>query len=161
MEDLRVRASSPNIVATLPTTNRAVIGVKRLKDSAVPWGLAVSGMSNQLVLFDVRFPRQPLFELHGHVNTYHTSLALATSPDDTVLLAGGSDRRLRAWSTVTGERIQPPASAGRRNALTMEYRHYVQHIDVSEDLTLRVASAGDVLRFLPPRDTPRGRVKVG
>ena len=47
MEDLRVQSRMPNVVA-MAANRRAVIGVKRLKDSAVPWGLMVSAMDDQV-----------------------------------------------------------------------------------------------------------------
>lgn len=154
LEDLRTpnRVATPNIIATLPA-GKAVVAVKRLKDSAVPWGLAVSGLCNQLLIFDVRYACQPLLELSGHVNSYHTTLAMATSPDDTVVFAGGSDHRLRAWSTVTGEQLRPPPN-DRRSVLSMSYRHLVEHVDIAEDLTVRVAAAGDILRFAPHHAHP-------
>lgn len=155
LEDLRTYTRGPNVVASLPA-GRAVNGVRRLKDSAVPWGLAVSGLTNQLAIFDVRFARRPLLEMQGHVNSYHSELAFSTSPDDTVVIAGQSDRRLRAWSTITGEQLKPPPDQ-RRSAFSMEFPYLVQHVDVAEDLTLRVAAAGDVLRFLPQREPRRRR----
>lgn len=145
MEDLRTAAGKPNVVTSLPR-GRAVTGVKRLKDSAVPWGLVASGLENQLMIYDLRFPKTPMREISDHVNSFHTTLGMTTSPDDTVVFHGGSDKRLRAWSTVTGDRIVPSSSC-RRGVLSMEYRYLVEHIDVSEDLTVRVASAGDILRF--------------
>ena len=47
LEDLRAQSKIPNVVAAT-AAGRAVIGVKRLKDSAVPWGLAVSAMDDQV-----------------------------------------------------------------------------------------------------------------
>lgn len=144
LEDLRV-ARQTSSLATLPR-GKAVTAVKRLSDSAVPFGILAAGLDHQLVLFDARFSRSPLRTFKGHVNVYHTNLAVTTSPDDTVVLAGGSDRRLRAWNTVTGEQIQP-ANRHRRNVLNMDYRYNVKHVDVDENWNVRVASAGDVLRF--------------
>lgn len=147
LEDLRTAPGKPNVVTALPR-GRAVAGVKRLQDSAVPWGLLASGLENQLCIFDLRFPKQPLRELPQHVNSYHTSLAMSTSPDDTIVFHGGSDRRLRGWSTVTGERLLP-TSKGRLGLLSMDYRYLVEHIDISDDLAVRVAAAGDILQFEP------------
>lgn len=144
LEDLRV-ARQTSSLATLPR-GKAVTSVQRLKDSAVPFGLLASGLDNQLVLFDARFSRAPLRTFKGHVNTFHTNMAVTTSPDDTVVLAGGSDHRLRAWSTVTGEPIAP-ANNHRRNVLAMEYRYHIRHVDIDDEWNVRVASAGDVLRF--------------
>ena len=45
LEDLRVQSTTPNVVASA-ADGRAVIGVKRLKDSVVPWGLVVSAMDD-------------------------------------------------------------------------------------------------------------------
>ena len=47
LEDLRVQSRMRCVVA-LAANRRAVIGVKRLKDSAVPWGLVVSAMDDQV-----------------------------------------------------------------------------------------------------------------
>ena len=47
LEDLRAQSRIPNVVAST-AEGRAVIGVKRLKDSAVPWGLVVSAMDDQV-----------------------------------------------------------------------------------------------------------------
>ena len=47
LEDLRVQSTTPNVVAST-VEGRPVIGVKRLKDSAVPWGLVVSAMDDQV-----------------------------------------------------------------------------------------------------------------
>ncbi|KAL1405348.1 hypothetical protein Q8F55_008979 [Vanrija albida] len=151
VEDLRAAGRGHgSTLATMPA-GKAVIGVQRLKDSAVPWGLLVSAMNHQLYIYDIRFAASPLRTLPGHTNLYHTNLALTTAPDDTVVFAGGSDHRLRAWSTLTGELLTPPAPRHRRNALAMDFRHLVEHVDIAPDLTLRVASAGDILRFAPHR----------
>ena len=47
LEDLRVDQRTWNKIATT-SRGKAVVGVKRLKDSAVPWGIAVSGMSDDV-----------------------------------------------------------------------------------------------------------------
>lgn len=145
MEDLRTPSGKPNIITTLPR-GRAVTGIKRLQDSAVPWGLLASGLDNQLVIYDLRFPKQPLRELADHVNVFHTTLGMATSPDDTVVFHGGCDKRLRAWSTVTGERIRSTTTS-RTGLLNMEYWCLVEHIDVADDLTVRVGLGEEVARY--------------
>jgi WD repeat-containing protein 21A len=84
----------PNVVAAMPG-RKAIVGVKRLKDSAVPWGLAASAMGDevgvawtqcpfwanltgQMLIFDVRFGREPLHRLEGHVNNFHQNLVSVT-----------------------------------------------------------------------------------
>lgn len=47
LDDLRVQSGLQTVVAKMPK-GKAVIGVKRLKDSAVPWGLVASGMENDV-----------------------------------------------------------------------------------------------------------------
>ncbi|WVQ94155.1 hypothetical protein IAU59_001233 [Kwoniella sp. CBS 9459] len=111
LEDLRTPSTPStamqNVVAG--TMNRkAIVGVKRLDDAAVPWGLVVSGMSHELMLFDIRFNARPLRQFEGHFSTFHTQMGMATSPDDKVLFAAGTDRRIRAWSTLSGDPILPP-----------------------------------------------------
>ncbi|WOO85668.1 uncharacterized protein LOC62_07G009163 [Vanrija pseudolonga] len=151
LEDLRSPPRHHSTSIAFMPGGKAVIGVKKLKDSAVPWGMLASAMGNQLYIYDTRFAAQPLRTLPGHVNTYHFNLALSTAPDDTVVFAGGGDHRLRAWSTLTGEPLKPVLPRHRRNALTIEYRHLVEHVDIAADLTLRVASGPDILRFAPHR----------
>ncbi|OCF41022.1 hypothetical protein I317_05133 [Kwoniella heveanensis CBS 569] len=83
LEDLRTAPPASlfmqNVVAATQN-EKAIVGVKRLDDAAVPWGLVVGGLGHE---------------------------GMATSPDDKVLFASGSDRRVRAWSTLTGETIFP------------------------------------------------------
>lgn len=164
LEDLRSPPRHHSTTIAIMPGGKAVTGVRKLKDSAVPWGMLASAMGNQvstaqrrvthppqLYIYDTRFAAQPLRTLPGHVNTYHFNLALSTTPDDTVVFAGGGDHRLRAWSTLTGEPLKPVLPRHRRNALTIEYRHLVEHVDIAADLTLRVASGPDILRFAPHR----------
>jgi WD repeat-containing protein 21A len=47
LEDLRIAPGIPNVVAAMPG-RKAIVGVKRLKDSAVPWGLAASAMGDEV-----------------------------------------------------------------------------------------------------------------
>lgn len=145
LDDLRTPQGRASSVGSMPR-GRAVTGLKRLDDAAVPYGLIAAGMHHQLVLYDVRFSSKPMRELVGHNNPYQPNLGFATSPDDTVVFVGGFDNRLRAWSTVTGERVLP-RNKDKRNALAFEFKHPVEHIDVSPSLTVRTANAGDILRF--------------
>lgn len=45
--DLRMKGADTTPIAKL-TRGKAVVGIKRLKDSAVPYGLVASGMSNEV-----------------------------------------------------------------------------------------------------------------
>lgn len=54
LEDLRIRGGRTKALAKLDR-GKAVVGLKRLKDSAVPYGLVASGMSNE-----VRHSHDPL-----------------------------------------------------------------------------------------------------
>lgn len=47
LEDLRVRPEHHDSIAST-RKGKAVVGVKRLKDSSVPWGMVVSGMSHEV-----------------------------------------------------------------------------------------------------------------
>lgn len=145
LDDLRTPQGRASLIGTLPR-GRAVTGLQRLSDTAVPYGLVVAGMDHQIVLFDIRFSSAPMREMLGHINPYQPTLGFATSPDDTVVFAGGFDHRLRAWSTVTGEQIRP-ANDDKRNALAFRFKELVEHVDVSPSLTVRTGNAGDILRF--------------
>jgi WD repeat-containing protein 21A len=102
LEDLRVTSRQINRVGgTLK--QKAVVGVRRLSASAVPWGLIVSGLSDevcfnlsflpsfvlrlrhpvaltwpqadgQLLIYDIRFSNSPLNTCPGHINKYHDRL---------------------------------------------------------------------------------------
>ncbi|GMK58741.1 hypothetical protein CspeluHIS016_0601830 [Cutaneotrichosporon spelunceum] len=145
VDDLRTPQNKTLTVGMMPT-RRLITGLRRLDDAAVPYGLAAAGLDSQLVLFDVRFSSRPLRVFEGHVNPSIPTLGFATSPDDTVVFASGSDHRLRAWDTVTGEMLQARDS-DRKNALAYNFKHLVEHIDVSPNLTVRAASADDIVRF--------------
>ena len=49
LEDLRIRPRVQNVL-TRTLKGKAVVGVKKMKEALVPWGLAVSGMSNEVSL---------------------------------------------------------------------------------------------------------------
>ncbi|TXT12411.1 uncharacterized protein COLE_02821 [Cutaneotrichosporon oleaginosum] len=133
VDDLRTGQSRSSVVGTMPH-KRLVTGLRRLSDSAVPYGLVAAGLT------------QPLREFAGHFNPSIPTMGFTTSPDDTVVFAGGSDHRLRAWDIITGEMLQP-RNSDRRNALAFKFNHLIEHIDVSPNLTVRTANAGDILRF--------------
>ncbi|WWC90187.1 uncharacterized protein L201_005120 [Kwoniella dendrophila CBS 6074] len=165
LEDLRTSSRTQNIVAST-IKGKAVVGVKRLSDSAVPWGLVVSGMSHEMLLFDVRYGDKPLRAFEGHFNTFHTSVALTTSPNDKTLFASSSDRRIKAWSIITGDPLLPPTSVESTSSLTTGwdtnkneeevevdnplnrvFSHRVSHLDVNDELGLDVVVRGDLYRF--------------
>ncbi|KAK4685172.1 hypothetical protein P7C73_g4980, partial [Tremellales sp. Uapishka_1] len=148
LDDLRVKGRRDDTIAQLPGS-KAVVGVKRLKDSAVPWGLLASGMSDQLMIFDIRFAKQPLRCLKGHVNSFHSDLGLATTPTDSHVLAAGSDDVVRAWSTQTGEPMSAAeGSSGEDHLLGMTFPSRVRCIQVREDdMGVDVAYGGTFVRF--------------
>ncbi|WWD22685.1 hypothetical protein CI109_107178 [Kwoniella shandongensis] len=150
LEDLRISSRIQNVVASTQR-GKAVVGVKRLSDAAVPWGLAVSGMGDEMLLFDVRFGDRPLRTLQGHVNSFHTVVSMATSQDDRFLFASGSDRRIRCWSTVTGETISPPSAPADGNdldnPLVRTFNQKISAMSVRDDLGLDVVVRGELMRF--------------
>ncbi|WVR03048.1 hypothetical protein IAU60_000037 [Kwoniella sp. DSM 27419] len=168
LEDLRIQpvhASGQNIVAST-TKGKAVVGVKRLDDAAVPWGLIMSGLSHEMQLFDIRYGNKPLWYFNGHFNTFHTSVGLATSPNDKHLFASGSDNRVRGWNILTGDQLVPSLPPhedktlrareeeeesflehGEANPLWRTFNHRISALTVREDLGLDVVERGDLLRF--------------
>lgn len=95
LEDLRVTSRQINRVGGT-VKQKAVVGVRRLSDSAVPWGLVVSGLSDevslgwilhtrlradaQLLIYDIRFSSAPLHSCSGHINKYHDRLVCPHRP---------------------------------------------------------------------------------
>ncbi|WRT63215.1 uncharacterized protein IL334_000118 [Kwoniella shivajii] len=153
LEDLRTNPRNPNVVART-VKGKAVVEVKRLSDAAVPWGVIVSGMSHEMLLFDVRYGSEPLKVFKGHFNTFHSSVALATTSDDKLLFASSSDRRIRAWSTLTGEPVLPPLSnewelhdEHAKNPLNKVFEHRITHLDINDELGLDAVVRGDLYRF--------------
>ena len=47
LEDLRVRPKMPNVIART-LKGKAVVGVMKMNEGVVPWGLAVTAMSNEV-----------------------------------------------------------------------------------------------------------------
>ncbi|WVO15980.1 hypothetical protein L204_103645 [Cryptococcus depauperatus] len=168
LEDLREKSRMPNVVGQT-IVKKAVVGVKRIDDGAVPWGLIVSGMEDELLLYDIRFSNLPLLSFDGHVNNYQTDVGLALSPTNAHIFSSGSDNRIRAWSTLTGQPIAPtlpsdghewpstntyPVHNGvescrqPRNPLTMAFDRKVSHLVVNEDLGLDGVVGGELIRFI-------------
>ncbi|KAK6904712.1 hypothetical protein I203_105528 [Kwoniella mangroviensis CBS 8507] len=160
LEDLRTSPRNSNIVAST-MRGKAVVGVKRIQDSAVPWGVVVSGMSHEMLLFDARFGDKPLRTFEGHFNTFHSNVALTTSPDDKTLFSSTSDRRIKAWSVISGDSLMPtnsPATSSLSpswddeplsddNPLSKVYEQRVSHLDINDELGLDVVVRGDLYRY--------------
>ncbi|WVQ64312.1 uncharacterized protein L199_002474 [Kwoniella botswanensis] len=160
LEDLRTSPRNSNIVAST-MRGKAVVGVKRLQDSAVPWGVVVSGMSHEMLLFDARFGDKPLRVFEGHFNTFHSNVALAASPDDKTLFSSTSDRRIKAWSVISGDPLMPTTSPATSslspgwdneplsddNPLNKVYEQRVSHLDINDELGLDVVVRGDLYRY--------------
>lgn len=107
LDDQRVWGNAARRTLFRLTADKAVVGVKRLEDGAVPWGVLVSAMKHELAIFDARYGGRPLMELDGHINHFLSGLGLCTTPDDRFVFAAGSDRMIRAWSTLDGKRVEP------------------------------------------------------
>lgn len=80
-----------------------------------------------MLLFDVRFPSQPLHFLEGHQNAAYTDLGWATSASDRFLFAAATqtkgdappDHTVNAWNLRTGQRLCPP-KAGEAGAMVQK-----------------------------------------
>ena len=80
---------------------------------------------------------------------------LATSSDDEIIYAAGSDCRIRAWSTVTGDRIVSIHETARTtewdakpSPLLTVFPDKVQVLEVREDFGLDVAVDGWIERYV-------------
>ncbi|AFR92625.1 WD repeat-containing protein 21A [Cryptococcus neoformans C23] len=149
-EDLRVKPKSPVVVGGT-RGRKAVVNVKRVQDGAVPWGLIVSGMGDELLLYDVRFSDKPLHTFQGHINNYQTQVSTALSPSGTHLFASGSDNRIRAYSLLTGSPLTPwpedEYHQQEENPLVKEFEDKITGLSVRDDLGLDVVVKGQLLRF--------------
>ena len=80
-----------------------------------------------MLLFDVRFPSQPLHFLEGHQNAAYTDLGWAFSSSDRFLFAAATQTKgdappehtVNAWDLRTGQRLCPP-KAGEAGALVQK-----------------------------------------
>ncbi|ODN89732.1 WD-repeat protein 21A [Cryptococcus wingfieldii CBS 7118] len=158
-EDLRVQPGKGQMVGST-RKRKAVVGVKKVPDSAVPWGVAVSGMGNEMLLYDARYSEKPLHIFEGHVNNFQTKVSLALSPSGEHVFSSGSDNRIRGWSTLTGEPLSPQPAHYQYNALTpfdeaseeenplsRAFDDKISHLVVREDLGLDVVVQAQLYRF--------------
>ncbi|WVQ82895.1 hypothetical protein IAT38_005031 [Cryptococcus sp. DSM 104549] len=147
--DLREHGKATNTAAST-VKRKAVVGVKRLADGAVPWGLAVSGMSHEMLLFDVRYADKPLQTFKGHVNNFQSNLGMSLSPSNSFLFSAGSDQRIRCWSTLTGDPVLPETDYFEQETdspLVRKFDDKVSQLAVREDLGIDVVVCGDLLRY--------------
>lgn len=171
--DLRVHERERRSVASMPR-GKAVIGVKRLKDSVVPWGVLASGMGDEMLVFDVRFGKRPLVTMDGHVNKFHSNLVrlikelersadrwqgLTLTKDHSHVFAAGSDRRIRCWSTRTGSPVLGTATPAQGspldpgNPLTTTFDHVVKTLELAtDDRSLYAGVRGEIKLYRWEKD---------
>ncbi|KAG6834608.1 hypothetical protein H0H93_008592 [Arthromyces matolae] len=79
-------------------------------ETIADWQLLISHMNGDLMIFDLRFPREnsPLVQFRGHRNTYTQKLGIALDPSQEFLFAAGEDRQIRGWSVQSGQLLTPP-----------------------------------------------------
>lgn len=65
-----------------------------------------------MYLWDIRYATSPVLELRGQVNS-HSRLNFCVDDDQSVVIAGGQDRHIRAWSLRTGALLmqRPPVES--------------------------------------------------
>ncbi|WVQ72245.1 hypothetical protein IAR50_001794 [Cryptococcus sp. DSM 104548] len=159
LEDLRVQPGRGQVVGST-RKRKAVVGVKKVPDSAVPWGVVVSGMGNEMLLYDARYSEKPIHVFEGHVNNFQTKVSLALSPSGQHVFSSGSDHRIRGWSTFTGEPLIPQPAHYQYNALTpfdedgeeenplsRKFEDHISQLVVREDLGLDVVVQAQLYRF--------------
>ncbi|KAG8754987.1 hypothetical protein FRC12_011035 [Ceratobasidium sp. 428] len=76
------------------------------------WEIIVAAAAGDLESYDMRFMKteqgdktSSLLKFNGHKNTYMHDLGFAVLPSGDFVVAAGIDRRVRAWSTRTGEQV--------------------------------------------------------
>ncbi|KAJ9100945.1 hypothetical protein QFC19_005341 [Naganishia cerealis] len=124
---------------------KSVCGLKYLNMGGRAGGrtLIASGYTNQLALFDLRFPKAgPIQRYHEHVNDYRSGLGLAVDPSGTHVFAAGSDQRIRAWSIMNGQLVpdtrRQAGGQGQRRLLGDPYSALINGIEVSEDNRIHI-----------------------
>ncbi|CAE7116066.1 unnamed protein product [Rhizoctonia solani] len=90
------------------------------------WEMIAAGAKGDMRSFDLRFMRtepggktKSLLEFEGHMNTHMNDLGFEVLPSGDFVIAAGIDKRIRAWSTRTGEQVSSP-SQGSPHALLDE-----------------------------------------
>ena len=165
LEDLRVTSRQINRVGGT-VKQKAVVGVRRLSDSAVPWGLIVSGLSDevrscsytfsrkcscQLLIYDIRFSSAPLYSCVGHINKYHDRLVrLFTAPRTKVHLSITNAQGLT--TTPDDKFIYAAGSDNRLRLFDARSGHRVMPDLVAEEDSLHQRRIG------PSEDNPLKRI---
>ncbi|KAG8690204.1 hypothetical protein FRC11_013180 [Ceratobasidium sp. 423] len=90
------------------------------------WEMIAAAAKGDMQSFDMRFMRtepggktKPLLEFEGHTNTHMHDLGFEVLPSGDFVVAAGIDKKIRAWSTSTGEQVPSP-SQGSSHALLDE-----------------------------------------
>ncbi|CAE6412028.1 unnamed protein product [Rhizoctonia solani] len=80
------------------------------------WEMIVAAAKGDMRSFDMRFMRKEpggktrsLLEFEGHKNTHMNDLGFEILPSGDFVVAAGMDRKIRAWSTRTGEQVPSPS----------------------------------------------------
>ncbi|KAF8606881.1 hypothetical protein BDV93DRAFT_520500 [Ceratobasidium sp. AG-I] len=136
-----LRSGSGSTGSPLLKMNAMVTNVEVYRDSEIIAAAANGDMQS----FDMRFMKteqgnktRPLLVFEGHKNTYMHDLGFAVLPSSDFVVAAGIDRRIRAWSTRTGEQVT--------NAVHGETSGLLDSTPADGDILAICASGGNYLR---------------
>ncbi|CAE6415645.1 unnamed protein product [Rhizoctonia solani] len=133
-----LRSDSVSTGSPLVKMDSMVTNVEVYRD----WEMIVAAAKGDMRSFDMRFMRtepggktKPLLEFIGHKNTHMHDLGFEVLPSGDFVIAAGIDKRIRAWSTRTGEQVPSPTQ-GSPHAL-LDERPLEDHV-----LAIRAAESG-------------------
>ncbi|KAH7336935.1 hypothetical protein B0J17DRAFT_665501 [Rhizoctonia solani] len=117
-----LRSDSVSTGSPLVKMDSMVTNVEVYRD----WEMIAAAAKGDMRSFDIRFMRaepggkaKPLLEFKGHMNTHMNDLGFEILSSGDFVVAGGMDKKIRAWSTRTGEQVPSP-SEGLPHALLDE-----------------------------------------
>ncbi|KAF8713263.1 protein modification by small protein conjugation or removal, partial [Rhizoctonia solani] len=124
-----LRSDSVSTGSPLVKMDSMVTNVEVYRD----WEMIVAAAKGDMRSFDMRFMRtepggktKPLLEFIGHKNTHMNDLGFEVFPSGDFVAAAGIDKKIRVWSTRTGEQVSSP-NQGSTHAL-LDERALEDHI---------------------------------
>ncbi|CAE6458229.1 unnamed protein product [Rhizoctonia solani] len=107
-----LRSDSVSTGSPLVKMDSMVTNVEVYRD----WEMIAAAAKGDMRSFDMRFMRaepggktKPLLEFKGHTNTHMNDLGFEILSSGDFVVAAGIDKRMRAWSTRTGEQVPSPS----------------------------------------------------
>jgi len=121
------------------------------------WQLLVTTVRGDFEMFDLRYAKHmdPFMRFKGHRNNYKLKLGVAVSPCQSFVFAADDDRRVRGWSTRTGQPIRPSMS------IPSNLPHDPESVNFTQELALSQGYYPQFLRDPFPSDITAMQVTDG